>query len=413
MQRDLRKLAGLAVDRTAVAEHQVERRDGALLHVRCREVAARIRVGRAHSGSGERGRHVAAVGQRDIRAVLQQRLHRLDVHRLCRANQRRRPQRQHRIQAAIVTGGPQRRRHLQLRIRIGPLLEQQPHDLDRQRLVERRLVRAAAVRECHIVNGQIQRRAAPPVPTVDVGAAGDQVLRHVEARVPDCPHQRRHALGIGKIDRRALLDHRRHTVQAAFARREHQRRHASRRPRLRTRLGADQRRHQVGGRSCVQLRVHLDQQPRHRPLAVRRRPHQRRLPALRLPRPGIRALFEQHLRRGHVGPTGHQHQRCLPVGSSRVRVGAGVEQRLDDLRVRMERRLQERRGVELVPDVRIRAGLQQLLDLRHIVVAGGHQQGRRAARVDDVGRERRGGRCSHGDQPHGEQRGSQQWPEHG
>ena len=262
-----------------------------------------------------------------------------------------------------------------------PFVEQQPHDVDRQRLVERRLVRAPAVRERHVVDSQIQRRAAPPVPAVDVRAMLDQVLRHVEARVPDGPQQRRDALGIGKIDRGALLDHRRHTVQAAFARREHQRRHASRRTRQRARLGADERRHQVGRRFRVHVRADLDQQPRHRSLAVRRGPHQRRLLALRLPGTGIRALSEQHLRRDHVGPTRHQHQWCLSVGSRRIRVRAGVEQRLDDLQVRVERRLEQRCGVELVPNVRIRAGLQQLPDLRRIVIAGGHQQGRRSAGV--------------------------------
>src|SRR6185437_10404595 len=89
------------------------------------------------------------------------------------------------------------------------------------------------------------------------------------------------------------------------------------------------------------------------------------------------ALLEQQLCRSDVGAARDQHQRRLPVCSGGIRIRAGVEQRLDDLGVGVEGRLEQRRGLELVPDVRVRAALQQLPDLGGIIITSGDQQGNR------------------------------------
>ena len=74
---------------------------------------------------------------------------------------------------------------------------------------------------------------------------------------------------------------------------------------------------------------------------------------------GIRALFQQQLRRGDVGRPRDDHQRCLAVRAGGIRIGAGIEQLLDHLPVRIERSFGERRGSQPIAHVRIRTSFQE------------------------------------------------------
>ena len=75
----------------------------------------------------------------------------------------------------------------------------------------------------------------------------------------------------------------------------------------------------------------LEQQANHVGMLLRRGPHQRRLPAERLARIHARAVLEQHARRIDAARARDDHQRRLPLGVRRLDVGAGLEQRADDL----------------------------------------------------------------------------------
>jgi hypothetical protein len=74
------------------------------------------------------------------------------------------------------------------------------------------------------------------------------------------------------------------------------------------------------------------QQLDHVGLPLRRRPHQRRLPAPVLARVDVGARLEQQRGRGDVAAAGDRHQRRFPFRVAAVGVGAGLEQRVDDRR---------------------------------------------------------------------------------
>ena len=125
------------------------------------------------------------LGRFEIGAMLQQQLDRRRIQRLGGAQQRRRADRQHPIDAAIGADVAVRRQQLQLQVRI------------------RAASRAACSMICRLVvsssdgrsgrppcgsvftsTAQIQRAAAPPVPLVDVRAGLDQIRGRVEVHVP-------------------------------------------------------------------------------------------------------------------------------------------------------------------------------------------------------------------------------------
>src|SRR5207247_281274 len=65
-------------------------------------------------------------------------------------------------------------------------------------------------------------------------------------------------------------------------------------------------------------------------LALRSRPHQRRLPAECFFGVDVGARLDEHLRRVHLAAARSRHQRRLAFRVLRVGVGAGLEQHVDD-----------------------------------------------------------------------------------
>ena len=112
------------------------------------------------------------------------------------------------------------------------------------------------------VDGEIQRRAAPPVREVRVRAGVEQRLRGVELVVVDREHQRRDAVRRRPVDGLAGGEDRAHAVGAARARGVQQRREPARRAVLRARLARDLRAPVVRGGARAHVGAVLDQQAR-------------------------------------------------------------------------------------------------------------------------------------------------------
>ena len=110
---------------------------------------------------------------------------------------------------------------------------------ERQRL--RRSVSGAAVLSAAHRHRHVERRAAPPVPGVRVGAALEQVAGDVGIPVVERHDHRRHAVGVGPILVGAGLDHGLHAPEASRARGVQERRQTAGRPILHARLVADLR----------------------------------------------------------------------------------------------------------------------------------------------------------------------------
>ncbi len=85
VERRLLKAAHASIDFSTVRQQQIERCDGAILHVRRGEISASIGVDGTHAGCGQRGRHSGVIGQIDDGTMFEQQLDGWRVLRLGRA----------------------------------------------------------------------------------------------------------------------------------------------------------------------------------------------------------------------------------------------------------------------------------------------------------------------------------------
>ena len=268
-------------------------------------------------------------GEAQIGALLEQRLDRRRVERLGGAQQRRRADRQQAVEAAVVADIPERRRELQLRVRIRAGGEQLLDDLQAGRRIERRLIGPAAARKRVQVHRRIERRPPVPVPLARVRALLNQIRGEVEVAVEDRQQQRADLLRIGQVQIGAGVGQILRAVDAAFARRVQQRRQSARRPVNGARLGGDLPLPVVDRRPGVDVGAGRDERLHHRGLALGGRPHQRRLPAPLFHGVDLGAPAQQRLRRIDTAGARDDHQRGLTVGVRRLDVRAGLEQLLD------------------------------------------------------------------------------------
>ena len=199
--------------------------------------------------------------------------------------------------------------------------------------------------------------------------------------------------GIGEVQFGALLDQGARALDTSFACGVQERREASGRAIDGTRFGSHLPLPFVHRRARVDLRAASDQLPHHRRLPLRRRPHQRRLPAPLLHGVHVGAALDQQTRGVDLAGARHDHQRRLPVGVGRLDVRAGLEQRLEQRRAGDNGRLRHRRRAVVVLDVDLCAGADQPRDEIEVVALHGPMQRRRAigfggVDVDTLGDER-------------------------
>ena len=249
--------------------------------------------------------------------MLEQQLHGRRIAGARGSQQRRGALREDPVAAAVVRHVAVRRPALQLQVRIRTLGEQQSGDIEARVLVQARDRghRAAALRRQRVhVDGLIERRAAEQVPLVDVGAGLDQIRGEIEVQVVDRKRQRRDALRIGEVDVRAAFHELARAIDAAFARGVQQRREAAAVHVLRPRLRQDAPLPIALETARVGIGAVREQEPHHLGLALRGRPHERRLPAPLLFRVDVRTRFEQQPRRRRRCPSARR-----PSAASRLR----------------------------------------------------------------------------------------------
>ena len=341
---------------------------------------------RAMSGRGHQRRDAVDARQIDERAVLEQQAGRVDVGADRGAQQRRRAGVQQLVGEAAVVAAAARPMHVELRVRIDAGLEQQPDEVRRRGLGRRRRVRLPAAERAH-VGGDVQRRAAVPIPDVRVRACVEQHARGVVARVVDRDHQRRHAFGRRLVDVGAGCEQRAHAARAARARRVQERGQSADGAVLRARLRRDLRVPVVGRSAHVHVGAVVDQELRElREVAVDG-PDQRRLIAPGLFRVDVGAALDEQLRDIERADARREHQRRLAVAVRRFDVGAGIEQLLDELQVAELHGFGERARAVFVRDVGFGAVVEQLGDELAVDLVDGPVQRRRAVALScvDVG----------------------------
>ncbi len=338
------------------------------------------------SGGGHHGRDAENARSVHVRPVLEQQRHGLVVAGFRGDVQRRRPG-AHDEHVGTAVREPaipglvaQRRLVLQAHVHVGAALEQQARDVETGVRVERRQVAAPAVGNAIELDREIQRAPAPPVPLIDIRAALDELDGRIELPVVQSKHERRHAIRIGEIDIASTADERLDARDTALARRVEQRREPARLHDLDARL----RRHPplpvVHSAARIDGRPALDQQPNHAGMLLRRRPHQRRLPAEGFACIHARAMLEQHARRIDAPRARNDHQRRLPLGIRRLDIRPRLDQRANNRGVRLDRRRRERRHAIIIRRIRIRAARQQLHDELTIPTMRRPNQRRRAIR---------------------------------
>jgi hypothetical protein len=149
--------------------------------------------------------------------MFEQEAHSLNVTGLRGSQQRCRTDREHQIGATIRPHGAIRRKQLQLRIRIGSGIQQNLNHLRAGRVIQRRPVGAAAMRNGVEIDGFVQRRAAPPVPGVDIRFAADEVGAHIEVKVTHGHDERSHPFRIGEIRVGVMIEQQLHALQTSLA----------------------------------------------------------------------------------------------------------------------------------------------------------------------------------------------------
>ena len=150
--------------------------------------------------------------------------------------------------------------------------------------------------------------------------------------------------------------------------------HQSRAPELPDRLRA-------GGHGGAALEEHA----RHRRMAARRGPHQRRLAPRRLGRVDLRAAVEERFHRRRVSGVRTAHQRRLAGVQARVGVGPRFEQAQHGRRAAAGAGGPERRGAEVVGRVDVGAGLDEPIDDPGVVAVRRPVEGRGAVPLGGVG----------------------------
>ena len=98
----------------------------------------------------------------------------------------------------------------------------------------------------------------------------------------------------------------------------------------------------------------------------------------------IGTVTDEKLRSFDIARARQSHERRLAVLVARVRVGAGLQQHLDDARITAHGRFRQRRRAVRVGHRSLRAGLQQTLDQRDIIVIDGIVQRRRAVALGRI-----------------------------
>ena len=197
--------------------------------------------------------------------------------------------------------------------------------------------------EVQVEQRHVERRDALRVFEIRIGAGRDQVPRALDAAL---------ASGIEQGGEAALV-------------------HV-----LGTRLGDDLALPLTDDAARVEVGALRRQELDHLGLALRGRPHQRRLPAPVFPGVDVGARLEQPPGRVDVAAAGDGHQRRLTFRIPGIGIGARLEQRVDDRRRADDRRLGQRRRAELVLQLDVRAGLDQRADQLEIVVRRRPHDGR-------------------------------------
>ena len=171
-----------------------------------------------------------------------------------------------------------------------------------RRRVGRRPIRPAAARHRVEVHRGIQRRAAPPVPLVRIRARLDQIRARSKWPLSDRHEQRRDAVRVARLMSAPPCNERARALDAAFARRVQQRREAAGRPVLRRGSAVTWRCQSLTARARVRRPRRAARAADHRGLALRGRPHQRRLPAPLLARIDLRAVLRAAARAASTLP---------------------------------------------------------------------------------------------------------------
>ena len=219
----------------------------------------------------------------------------------------------------------------QLDVGIGSLVEEQRHDVECRRLVENRQIRPRRQPPERVhIDRVIERRAAIEVPFVDIRARLDQHLGEIEMPVLKRDVQGRHTLGVCEIEIGAAVDQRLDARNASLPRGIDQRREAAVIHVLLARLRGYPALPVPVGPVRILVGAVFDQQLDHLRLALRRRPHQCRLPAPAFLGVHIRAVLEQGLGGVQSARPRHHHQRHLTLVIRGIRLHARLEQHLDD-----------------------------------------------------------------------------------
>ncbi len=194
---------------------------------------------------------------------------------------------------------------------------------------------------------RVERRATR-VGRVRIRAAIDEHRREIEVRVDDGHVEGAGAVWRHVVDRCAVIEKRLRGLGMIVADGEQQRRESGFRLRLHVCAVRDEN-FSSGG------------------VAFRRRPHQRGLSLVRFDRIHVRAGFEQQLHR--VGLAGERggHERRLPFFGCPVRIGAGLQQAIDKLRVAVRARERQRRHLVARRGLHVGAGGDQRVGHRHVI----------------------------------------------
>ena len=150
----------------------------------------------------------------------------------------------------------------------------------------------------------------------------------------------------------------------------------------------EQQRRPAEDRSVVDVRARLDQQLHRRGVAFVRGPHQRRLLLPAFLGVDVGAVRQQHLHGVDLAGAGRRHQRRLAFRQRRVRIRAGLEQLLDHRRVAVDGGGIQRRHAVAIRGLDVGSRANQQLRRGRIVTVRRPVQRRRPVGLADVHRAR-------------------------
>ena len=302
----------------------------------------------------------------DLRALGDHQLQRFDIGRLRRPEERRR----------VVVGIAAQRRVVQLAdeglVRIGSLVEQELHEVERGQRVVEVGAQPRAVARPHVGGGIVHIHREIERPVVGIGAELEHRLRHVEPVVDDRNRHRGGVVAVGQLGIGPARDERAHRGFVPFARREHERGEAAG-----GEVGVLALGEAADVRLAVWIRTSRQQRLHHFGVALSGRPHQRGLLLIGVGGVGVRADLEQQLHRVERAGASRGHQRRFGADRRGLRVGAGANQRLNDRRGPGAARLKQRRDAVAIGDAHLGPGRDQRPRHVEVRVIGRPEQCRR------------------------------------